>query len=456
MTNAATTIPSEETGLRPLRLFSLDYLVILLTVLMTTGAIDSLFGATGYDMDSFAGTLTTAMRGQTENFSVARMVLLFFPFAYSAFYLFMRWKASLFVARQLTPAVLLVVLAVVSSLWSLDPDVTLRRSFNVLGGTFIGLFFVMRLTPSQFGQVVGRMFFAICVLTIVSVVLVPGLAIHHDQHYPALRGLFPHKNAMGSAMSVGFALGLALLAGRNTKGLGIMLALMAGGLGLASLSRTVWMNMALVSLAFAGVGAVRSFKSAGIIMTWGTALLLGFVILTSGLQGLMGTLASSMGRTTDLTGRTEIWNALINVLGNGPLWFGFGFESFWTSYRGALSLDWGLSGFIPYHAHNGWLQMMTDLGTVGTLMMTWALVKGLLRSYRGATQARETMVLFSFLYLVYYTIANFTEARFLMRDQFYWIAFLYAAIDPSWRAAIPTLSNRPSDKSVAEGLAEKA
>lgn len=453
---SATTSPpstlTSETYARPFKRISLEYFLLLIAVFITTGAIDSLFGGASSDMDSYVGTLTTALRGQTEIYSPFRSALLVLPFIYSGLYLFMRWKGTLFVVERLWPAMFVVALAVISSLWSLDPDVSLRRSLNVLGGTFIGLYLVMRLTPKQFCQVIGEIFLILCLFTVASIIVMPSLAIHHDQHYPALRGFFPHKNALGSAMVVGYTLGLVLLKAPGARKIGLPLLILAAGLGIASLSRTSWVNMGVVTFAYIGLSSIRAFKSAGVFLMGLIALFLGYIIVTSSLEGLMGTVAHSLGRTSDLSGRTEIWSTLVDVMGNGPLWFGFGFESFWTSYQGALTLDWGMSGFIPYHAHNGWLQMMTDLGICGTSFLTLALIMGLWRSYKSATRSDNVLYAFSFLYLVYYTFTNLTEARFLMRDQFYWIMFLYAAIDPSWRLALPSLTHLEENTSLPKAI----
>lgn len=439
-------VHSDTTYEKPFCLFSLEGLVLLLMVLVSTGSVEALISGVASDRDSIAGTVLSAVRGQTEDFSGLRAALMIPLYLYSFYYLYIRHGAALTVARLLLPATILTFLTLLSTAWSLDPDVTLRRSVNVVGSTLIGFYLILRLTPRQFCRFIGQSFLAIGFLTAFAALFMPQTGLHHDQHYPALRGFFAHKNAMGNVMAIGLALGLALARDEENKRLGLMLTVLSAALVVLSLSRTAWVNGGFIVAAYAMVGMVRAFKGAGSFLSSLLLCAFGVLFLFSSIDGMVNAMATSMGRSETFSGRTEIWTHVWNVLTNGPLWFGFGYEAFWTSFRGAMSLDWGMSGYIPYHAHNGWLQMMTHLGLLGTALMTWALASGLWRSYRAATQSDKAMLSYAFLYIVYYVFSNLAEAHFLIRDQFFWILFLYAALDPSWRVRyLETRQRRAND-----------
>jgi exopolysaccharide production protein ExoQ len=74
---------------------------------------------------------------------------------------------------------------------------------------------------------------------------------------------------------------------------------------------------------------------------------------------------SVLGRDNTLTGRTEVWAAVLPAMKQKPL-LGYGFGSFWTDDRRQL-YD------IPT-AHNGYLDILLELGAVGlALFVAWLL-----------------------------------------------------------------------------------
>lgn len=74
---------------------------------------------------------------------------------------------------------------------------------------------------------------------------------------------------------------------------------------------------------------------------------------------------SVLGRDSTLTGRTEVWAAVLPAMKHQPL-LGYGFGSFWTDDRRQL-YD------IPT-AHNGYLDILLELGIVGlALFVAWLL-----------------------------------------------------------------------------------
>jgi hypothetical protein len=75
--------------------------------------------------------------------------------------------------------------------------------------------------------------------------------------------------------------------------------------------------------------------------------------------------SSALGRDNTLTGRTEVWADILPARTQQPL-LGYGFGSFWTDARRQL-YD------IPT-AHNGYLDILLELGEVGLAFYTaWLL-----------------------------------------------------------------------------------
>jgi O-antigen ligase len=135
-----------------------------------------------------------------------------------------------------------------------------------------------------------------------------------------------------------------------------------------------------------------------------------------------GALLESIGRNSTLTGRTQIWAAVLAQHINPIL--GTGFESFWMGSR--MRSVWDMSQLGIEEAHNGYLEMYLNLGWVGLVLLGLLIVSG----YRNATelfhldpQAGRFRVAFFTCGLIF----SCTEAGFRMLTPT-WITFLMAII----------------------------
>lgn len=165
------------------------------------------------------------------------------------------------------------------------------------------------------------------------------------------------------------------------------------------------------------------------------ALCLG-IVLAGGLLFLFGgesTVASALGRKSNLSGRTDIWAASLAAAGN-PI-FGTGFESFWNVNIEKVAR--GLPGYWEIHnlvsAHNGYIQIYLDLGWIGVCLIAWIIMSG----YRRAAKAFERDPELASLMLAYVTTATFysiTEAGFRTLTPS-WFFLLLAVVSASGLAA---------------------
>jgi len=154
----------------------------------------------------------------------------------------------------------------------------------------------------------------------------------------------------------------------------------------------------------------------------------------------VGTLVHSLGRSTNLTGRTAIWKAVLSLHTN-PL-LGTGFESFWLGSR--LESVWNMSVKGIQEAHNGYIELYLNLGLVGLFLLGGLIVTG----YRHAIVAFRRDPHDGRLRLAYLAAAlifSLTEAGFRMLGPI-WFAFLLAVAGnstgalPSGRKATRLLS----------------
>ncbi len=112
-----------------------------------------------------------------------------------------------------------------------------------------------------------------------------------------------------------------------------------------------------------------------VIAIGGTALVAAAVWL------VRAPLLALLGRSSDLTGRSDlIWSKVLERAGEHPL-FGNGFSSPWIPTDPAFD-GWIIDhGITVFHAHNMWLDVLLQLGVLGVVLMALAYVSLLWRSW---------------------------------------------------------------------------
>lgn len=92
-------------------------------------------------------------------------------------------------------------------------------------------------------------------------------------------------------------------------------------------------------------------------------------------------LLSLLGRSADLTGRSDkIWTKVLQRAADHPI-FGNGFSSPWVPTDPAFAGWIEDHGITVFHAHNMWLDVLMQLGVVGVALMAVAYVSLLWRSW---------------------------------------------------------------------------
>jgi len=171
--------------------------------------------------------------------------------------------------------------------------------------------------------------------------------------------------------------------------------------------------------------AIRSRPARVHVLCLGIVLAGGVTMLFDGGAGVV----HALGRKSNLSGRTEIWEAVIPAVPNSVI--GAGFESFWIGpdaekmWRRLKLLGWwhpeGLN-----EAHNGYLEVYVNLGWIGVCLISLFIVTGYLRAGKAFRRDPE----FGSLFLAYTAIGalySVTEAGFRLLT-FSWIFLLLAVV----------------------------
>jgi len=178
-------------------------------------------------------------------------------------------------------------------------------------------------------------------------------------------------------------------------------------------------------------GEIIRFAKVGI-------LVLAFVYLAMGViaqKSLFATAVEASGRDMTLTGRTILWEDLIEIGSRNPI-MGTGYGGFWI---GNLTHNlWQKHFWRPRQGHNGYIDIFVDLGLLGVFGLAavlYASLKTIFRTFaHDFDYAQLRLAFFSMI-----VIHNIVESNLTIGTHQLWFIFLLAAI------SAPALSLRTSE-----------
>jgi O-antigen ligase len=251
----------------------------------------------------------------------------------------------------------------------------------------------------------------------------PKLAIHQDtasELLNAWHGLAQQKNAFGGMASFAFILWLHAWMTRDTNRL---LAVVGGAVSGACivLSRSSTSLMATIFASLVMMILMRSPGSLRRSLPYLVAALAAVIILYSlamlrilpGSDLLLSPVPMLTGKDLTFSGRSEIWAAIATHIQQRPI-LGSGYGAYWspgTPKPGEESyvLIKILQGFYPASSHNGYLDVLNDLGAIGLLCLGGFLVVYVRQSLRLMKVDRAQGALFVVLFFQQ-TIDNLSES----------------------------------------------
>jgi O-antigen ligase len=141
-----------------------------------------------------------------------------------------------------------------------------------------------------------------------------------------------------------------------------------------------------------------------------------------------GPILKFIGKDPTLSGRTVIWAVAPLAIVKSPI-IGFGYDAFWTitnpeAHRLALAAG---DPFLN-NAENGVLGMLLELGIVGMLVLSWALVKGVVNSFRSFRSNTPDYVLW-YIVLMFFTLLSLVDGnKFMVPNAIEWPVFMMAYV----------------------------
>lgn len=326
------------------------------------------------------------------------------------------YRETLFILRRNWFLVALVLLALVSCAWAETPILTLQRGVAVLGTTLLGIALAVRLSLEDQLRLMSWVLRIIAVLSLACVLFLPSYGISGGvEQQGGWLGIFSYKNGLGSVMALAALVEWYLPADTGASKVVNRLALILS-LALLVFSTSVTPLLALLgSMLLVEVyklGAQR-FR----IPTYAIVLAI-LLIIASGAAVLAGEgerVAVALGRSADLTGRAEIWSMVAPYISERPI-LGYGYSGFWAGASSqSAAIDWAVGGTVMY-SHNGYLEILLNLGAVGLLLTAGFLCTGIKRVYDCSEHDQSAAYLWPLAFLLFFLLYNLTECTILFQD----------------------------------------
>ena len=201
-----------------------------------------------------------------------------------------------------------------------------------------------------------------------------------------IEGIVANRNLLGFAALLAVIVFAVQLRARTVKrGWGIAWLVLAGVMLVLTRSATVTIAgvVVVVVLLFAlWTRRVGPTRRRPVYLTAAALAVVG-VVSSVTLSPLVLTL---FGKSDDLTGRFDIWNSVIGLASERPI-FGWGWVSYWAPWVEPFK-DLAVRNGVTYlQAHNAWLDVWLQVGIVGLLLFAALVFSTLWRSWFLAVDA---------------------------------------------------------------------
>ena len=221
------------------------------------------------------------------------------------------------------------------------------------------------------------------------------------------RGIYPHKNVLGFVMAIAVFVQLQLIAINKQEKVSyyfwVCFYLMLVILSRSTTALIVSLSYILVTINY---------------MTWRTNKLYGYNMLLISTLGLVLLFSAFFldpdfflgifGKDSTLTGRTDIWDAVLELIGQKPV-LGWGYRAMWvptdavTIWLDKRSGEWGAPS-----AHNALLEVTLELGLIGLLSLILIVCQSFWRAIRCCVLGLLPFGLFSLVFFVGTIVAGQT------------------------------------------------
>lgn len=277
--------------------------------------------------------------------------------------------------------VALIALAVLSYFWSIAPQITFRRILRIFAVVSVCTAFAASSRTERSFQIALRPVLTIMLIgSIIFVMVNPIYGIEQltmTELKGAWKGMTTQKNALGALATLGALLWLHAWISKQVKqpwpfiGFVASVICLLGSRSSTSIMATAFSSVLMLML-MRSPGSMKRYMPyfVGIFVSILLLYSLAVLKLVPGSEALLSPIAAITGKDLTFSGRTAIWDIITASIHYHPF-LGVGYGAYWIgadpaspSYETLIKLL-----FYPTEAHNGYLDVINDLGWVGGILL---------------------------------------------------------------------------------------
>ncbi|MEO0360821.1 MAG: O-antigen ligase [Pseudomonadota bacterium] len=353
------------------------------------------------------------------------------------------FTASFFIWREATWPVLqrgflLTLLPawwMLSAIWSPEPMLAFRSGLQSLLTILICMFIASRMTKQQFFTVI------LVAVGVLAIRCLPQSLLDFSLGKPS-KAIFPHKNMLGLAMTVSFAISMAVLLSATARPFVKLIALGLAPITLFLVFASQSATAILISIGAAGlivgsqiflgprneVTPPRVLMMAAAIAAAAIAALWAFNFLH---QDPIDLVLGALGKNRGLTGRTELWEIGVAKMAERPF-FGVGAQGFWrydeSSEVRQIFYDYFKKRGDTFYFHNSWLEIGVSFGGIGVFFAAsafgWAFLTAARRAIVIGGSENWALLAIGVAILVRTMTESDLFAQFSMLYMLFWVGVL--------------------------------
>lgn len=346
---------------------------------------------------------------------------------------------------------LLPAIIIASTVWSVDPALTFKRSVLTTGVCLFDLYAAVAIGTDRLLKLVSTTIVISGLVSMLVVVASPTVGREVTEGLIGdWRGVFPQKNVLGHVMSIGASIELfMMIRARRLGWLGLARFSLCCLLVVMAHSASSLLSVVLACLLFAFYAAFRRGVASGVI-----CLIVGCsgVVLAAAVFGVDSSiLFALLDRDPSLTGRTDLWLYVMDVIRERPV-FGWGYMAFWVPETSRVAYIHNQIGWPAPNAHNGYLELVVSVGLVGLagfiVMGVWTLRRAI-----GALARTDDLAALLIIVTVQLLVANLTESFMIGASVFGWNIFSILVLKTGLRAKSERVQDVPSASILARAKA---
>ena len=337
------------------------------------------------------------------------------------------WTELPSLLRRYVWVFVIVSSAIFSSVWSQDPRTTFAAGLRLLVGVFFVIYLFKRYSPQRLMRLLVMLGWLIGIASVGFALLLPRFGIDNQDAHGAWQGIFGHKNFCGYVL-VFLMTPVFFLQRRGfiDQVQRIAYCLFLSVIVVLSQSRTSW------SLLFALFGLVAMFQVISRFryrdaVVLSVCLFLAVGIVTWASFNFLPDLFVMMGKEATLNGRVEIWQPVMLSIMKHPL-TGYGYCAFWRGLSGESGIIGSIVGWVPPHAHNGFLNVALQVGFPGLVVLLIAWLVGMREAIRRFRMGERQEAGWYLTLLMLNIVVNISEPTLLFYNNLVWLMFLIACV----------------------------